>query len=108
MALADEPAKRKVFLNTELSDEISKPDSGLDSDVMSWAVLDEERNVLIQFGLTSPSSLWRAPVYTDHRVGGELRRNYQASCFMPHWNLEIPPLGSWDIHISMQIMRFKK
>ena len=111
LALPDDPSMRPVYLNREVSgadDASEAEDRGRDQSVESWTVLDVENDVLILFTLSEPAELWRFPVYADYRVRRELRRNYQASCFLPRWNVEIPPLDTKFFRITMRIGRIKK
>ncbi|OQX28753.1 MAG: hypothetical protein B0D92_07150 [Spirochaeta sp. LUC14_002_19_P3] len=108
LALSDNPEQRKVYLNTFQQESSPASESGLDEDVSKWFILDDERSTVIQFDLSRPAILRRHSLYMDYRVGQELRHAYQASCFMPCWELELPPLQSQSCDISMQIALLKK
>ncbi len=108
LALANDPDLRKVFLNMDYPDKEAAEDSGLDSDVKSWIILDEERTVLLQFNLSEPSRLLRKPMFADFRDGGEFCHGYQGSLFMPIKEFELSPATPQVFKISLQIIRPKK
>ncbi len=108
LAVSEEAEHRKIYLNTDSPGDIADADSGSEAQISSWVILDDARNVIIQLALSAPSRLWWRPVFADYKAGGELVHACQSSCFMPYWDLKIPPHGSWGIGVSMQIVRFKK
>ncbi|MCG8453917.1 MAG: DUF1926 domain-containing protein [Spirochaetales bacterium] len=107
LALSEEMNLRPVYLSAEADEASLAPDTGSDEEVSAWTILDKERDVVIQFALSDSARLWRFPLYSDYRVGRELRRNYQSSFFMPSWNVEIPPMGTQQFTITMRIGRTK-
>ena len=108
LALADEAENRPVFLDSGEPGDRDAGERGCDEGVEQWTILDVERDVVVHFELTEPAELWRFPVYADYCVGRELRRNYQSSCFMPKWRVEIPPFDSREFSVTLRIGRSKK
>ena len=108
LALADEAENRPVFLDAGEPGDRDAGERGCDEGVEQWTILDVERDVVVHFELTEPAELWRFPVYADYCVGRELRRNYQSSCFMPKWRVEIPPFDSREFSVTLRIGRSKK
>ncbi len=108
LAVSEEAEHRKIYLNTDSPGDIADADSGSEAQISSWVILDDERNVIIQLSLSEPSRLWWRPVFSDYKADGKMVHACQSSCFMPYWNLKIPPHNSWGLRVSMQIVRFKK
>ena len=112
LALPEDSEQRPFYLNTDAG-AVGRPETrisekGQNPDVESWTVHDIENDVLMTFSLSEPAELWRFPVFVDYRVRRELRRKYQSSCFLPKWNVEIPPLDSRFFRVTMRIGRIKK
>jgi len=107
LALSDDPEMRSISINAAAAEPGSTERRGRDENVESWTLIDGERDVMMLFSLSEPAELWCFPVYSDYRVGRELRRKYQSSFFMPCWNLTLPPLGSRSFRISLRIGRYK-
>ncbi len=107
LALADEAELRELYLNSDDSEAVSVAEHGCGEKISSWTIVDKQNDVVMQFILSEPGDLWHFPVFADYRVGRELRRNYQSSCFVPNWKLELSPMDSHFYRITFRIGRSK-
>jgi hypothetical protein len=110
LALGETGSQRAVYREGEDGNRAEALDSdrGGETDIGGWFVHDGIKDVLFQFQLSEPATLWRFPVAADFRMGHDLRRYYQSSCFIPRWVASIPPLEAAEYNISLKLSRIKK
>ena len=109
LALSEDAEMRSVFLNVaELPPAGGVQERGSDKGVNSWAVLDRERGVVMDFQLSETAELWRSLVFVDYRAGSELQRNYQSNFFMPRWLIDLESEAAKSLSITMKIGRYHR
>ena len=56
--------------------------------------------------LSSPARIWRFPIETVSQSEAGFEKVYQSSVVLPHWNLNLAPLHSWEVSINQEISHF--
>jgi len=68
-------------------------------------VYDAVNRVQITFGAEREYSLWSLPVYTMSYLGNTPGKVYQASCFLPQWQLELEPDQQEELKVSVDLRK---
>jgi len=97
------PDRYYHFENITLDD----PDlasTGAVSNVRKAGLKDEWMGIDIQMIFDKPADIWRFPIETISQSEGGFERVYQSSVLLPHWKVNIPAGGEWEIKIMQEIL----
>jgi alpha-amylase len=60
----------------------------------------EYRGMRVEMRWNRPALLWRAPVETVVYALEGFERNYQSSCILPIWKLDLAPGEAWNVELT--------
>lgn len=69
---------------------------------------DKARKANIVLETDTPCDIWSFPINTKTGTGKVVEELYQANCFVPIWNLSLPPGKSWKNRLQFRIDRKSK
>jgi 4-alpha-glucanotransferase len=93
-------------INGERCSEQGTLDSwGIAENVSEVALINSNIDVCVTLQPGVPAELWRMPVETISNSEAGLERNYQCSCTLLHWAVDIPPGDRWSVSLRLMLGR---
>jgi hypothetical protein len=77
----------------------------VESETEGFIARDLKNNVNVGVSFDRAAQLWCMPVETVWQRSGEWERQYQSSCFLPHWYLELPAGETWETELVLTVAR---
>ena len=69
---------------------------------------DITNKVEITFSADTEFTLWSLPVETVHKTHEGYSEQYQSTCFLPRWKLNLKPEESWKTDLRLSFKRIRK
>lgn len=64
---------------------------------------DEVQGIEFLLSWSKPTTVWRFPIETVSMSESGFERVYQGSVFMPHWKIDLPPGGTWNLTFEQRV-----
>ncbi len=58
----------------------------------------------LAFHLSQTAGIWLFPVYTVSQSEDGYEKNYQESCILFHWQINLQPKASWQVHLESRML----
>ncbi len=75
--------------------------------VDSLVIRDLINKVAIILSSDRKLEIWSLPVVTTSQAEGSMKKIYQSSCFICHWQLELDSQDSWETNLSLKLQKKK-
>lgn len=89
--LAPDAPDRYFFFSGSKSDSPEARACREEVPASSFGVVDEWRDLRIQFDLDQPARIWRVPIETVSLSEAGFERVYQGTCILPLWPIDLQP-----------------
>lgn len=73
----------------------------------SLVIRDLINKVAIILSSDRKLEIWSLPVVTTSQAEGSMKKIYQSSCFICHWQLELDSQDSWETNLSLKLQKKK-
>ncbi len=78
------------------------------SKVSALQLNDISNKVEVSIRMDQPCRLWSLPVETCYLTQEDFEKQYQSSCFLTMWNVQLSPKESWTNSITLSFSKIKK
>jgi 4-alpha-glucanotransferase len=80
---------------------------GMEENVTDFGMRDGWLKLEVNFHSEKPGHFWRYPVETISQSEGGFERVYQGSCLLLGWMVILPPQGSFETPVTVQLKEIK-
>lgn len=101
--LAESEPDRYYKINGRKPDDSRLGSQGESDEVNRVELVDETTGISVLLHWEIPACLWRFPIYTVSQSERGFEKIYQGSSLLPHWRLELPRWGRWNLGIRLCI-----